>query len=68
MIYLYYVSRGLASLHKMHSNGNDINQKPVKIGKYSSDKEAKEACIEHHKKACKMADAAGRERPEFRFF
>ena len=68
MIYIYWISQGLASLHKMNSNGSDVDQKPKKIGKFKTDKEAKEACIEHHAKACKMARAAGREEPEIKFF
>lgn len=67
MIYMYWISLGLASLHKMDANGSDTDQKPKKIGKFKTDKEAKEACILHHQKATKMARAAGREEPKLMF-
>ncbi len=63
MIYCYWVSLGLATLHKMQITGDDIDQKPKKIGRFKTDKEAKEACIEHYEKACKMAKVAGRAEP-----
>ena len=64
MIYCYWVSLGLATLHKMQTNGNDTDQKPKKIGKFKTDKEAKQACLEHYEKACKMAKAANRDEPK----
>lgn len=67
MIYMYWISLGLASLHKVDPNGSDVDQKPKKIGKFKTDKEAKEACILHYQRACKMAKAAGREEPQLRF-
>lgn len=68
MIYCYWISRGLASLHKMDSSGNDRDEKPKKIGKFKTDEEAKTACLAHYDKACKMATAAGRPIPALRFF
>ena len=68
MIYMYWIAQGLASLHKMNVDGNDVDQKPKKIGKFKTDAEAKEACLEHHAKACKMARAAGRVEPICKFF
>lgn len=68
MIYMYWISLGLASLHKMDANGTDKEEKPKKIGKFKTDAEAKQACIDHHDKACKMAKAAGREEPQIKFF
>ena len=44
MIYCYYIARGLASLHKMTSNGDDVDQKPVKIGKFKNNDDARNAC------------------------
>jgi hypothetical protein len=67
MIYCYWVSLGLASLHKMHTNGNDTGAAPKKIGKFKTDAEAKQACFAHYEKSCKMAVAAGREKPEILF-
>lgn len=63
LIYCYYVANKLASLHKMFASGNDVDQAPKKIGKFASDALAKEACLEHYNKACKIAKAAGREEP-----
>lgn len=68
MIYLYWVSQGLASLHKMRNDGNDVQDKPKKLGKYKTDTLAKEACKTHFEKACKMAIASGNELPTMRFF
>lgn len=67
MIYCYWISIGLASLHKMHTDGNDADTVPKKIGKFKTDAEAKQACLAHYKKACKMAAAAGRDKPEILF-
>ena len=67
MIYCYYIARGLAYLHKMTSNGNDVDQKPVKIGKFKNNDDARNACIVHYDKCCKMAYAAGREAPKIMF-
>ena len=67
MIYLYWVSLGLASLHKMRKDGTDVDSKPVKIGKFKTEALAKDACLKHYEKACKMALAAGREKPEMKF-
>lgn len=67
MIYCYWISLGLASLHKMHTNGNDTDEAPKKIGKFKNNTEAKQACIAHYEKACKMAVAAGRKKPEILF-
>lgn len=67
MIYCYYVSLKLASLHKMFANGNDVDSKPVKIGRFASDAEAKQACLKHYEKACKLAVNLGREVPQIRF-
>lgn len=64
MIYCYYVGQKLASLHKMHTNGNDCDSKPVKIGRFASDAEAKNACLAHYEKACTMARNAGRDEPK----
>ena len=63
MIYCYYVSRGLASLHKMHASGNDVDETPKKIGKFKTDSEAKAACLAHYSKACAMARSANRAEP-----
>lgn len=62
MIYCYWVSRGIASLHKI-KDGNDVDESPKKIGRFKTDTEAKSACLKHYEKACKMAIAAGREEP-----
>lgn len=67
MIYCYWVSLGLASLHKMKDDGDDIEDSPKKIGRFKTNKEAKDACILHHKRACKMALAAGRPEPKILF-
>ena len=67
MIYCYRISMGLASLHKMHDDGNDVDQTPKKIGRFKTDKAAKDACILHHERACKMARAAGRAEPKIMF-
>lgn len=63
MIYCYYVANKLASLHKMHTNGNDCDDKPVKIGRFASDALAKQACLKHYERACTMAVNAGRDKP-----
>ena len=63
MIYCYYVSRGLASLHKMCASGNDVDKAPKKIGKFKTDSEAKAACLVHYNKACTMARSANRAEP-----
>lgn len=68
MIYLYWISNGLASLHKMETTGNDIDQKPKKIGKFKNDTEAKKACLDHFEKAATLAGRAGREVPTMKFF
>ena len=57
----------MASLHKMHTSGNDTDTAPKKIGKFKNDTEAKQACLTHYEKACKMAVAAGRTKPEVIF-
>ena len=67
MIYCYWISLGLASLHKMHAGGDDVDQTPKKIGRFKTDTEAKNACILHHERACKMARAAGRPEPKIMF-
>ena len=67
MMYCYYISLGLASLHKITSDGNDVDQKPIKIGKFKNNDDAKNACITHYNKCCKMAFAAGREVPKIMF-
>ena len=64
MIYCYWVSLGLASLHKMQTDGNDADAAPKKIGKFKNDTEAKQACLAHYEKACKIARAAGRAEPK----
>lgn len=62
MIYLYRIERGAAWLNR----GDD---KPLKkIGKFADDLKAKAACESHHAKACRMADAANRTRPQIGFF
>lgn len=67
MIYCYRVSIGLATLHKMRDDGDDIEDSPKKIGRFKTDKEAKAACILHHERACKMAKAANRPEPKILF-
>lgn len=67
MIYCYYIANKLASLHKMRTNGNDDDRAPVKIGRFASDAEAKEACLKHYEKACRMAVNAGRDKPQIMF-
>ena len=67
MIYCYWISLGLASLHKIHTDGNDTDSAPKKIGKFKTDTEAKQACLAHYEKACKMALAAGRTKPKILF-
>lgn len=67
MIYCYWISLGLASLHKISNDGNDADQSPKKIGKFTTDEAAKNACILHHERACKMAKAAGRAEPKIMF-
>lgn len=64
MIYCYYIANRLASLHKILANGNDCDDKPVKIGRFDTDAQAKDACLKHYAKACSMARAAGREEPK----
>ena len=54
MIYCYYVSCGLASLHKMYASCNDVDEAPKKIGKFKTDLEAKAACLTHFNKACAL--------------
>lgn len=63
MIYCYYISRGIASLHKLKTCGNDADAAPRKIGTFKNDNDAKNACLEHYKKCCAMARAAGRPEP-----
>lgn len=63
MIYCYYIANGLASLHKIKDDGDDYDQKPVKIGRFDDAQKAKDACLEHFDKACRMARAAGRKEP-----
>lgn len=67
MIYCYYIANRLASLHKMHTNGKDCDDKPVKIGRFDNEEDAKKACLKHYEKACRMAVNAGRDKPEIRF-
>ena len=67
MIYLYRIRLGLATLTKMEDSGTDIDQKPKKVGQYKTESAAKIACINHHEKACKMAQAAGRDEPKILF-
>ena len=67
MIYCYWVSLGLATLHKMCTDGNDTDTAPKKIGKFKTNAEAKQACLAHYEKACKMAVAAGRLEPKILF-
>ena len=67
MIYCYYISRGLASLHKMYKSGNDVDEKPKRIGKFKTDTEAKDACLRHYNKSVKIAENTGRSKPEIIF-
>ena len=67
MIYCYRISLGLASLHKMRTDGNDTDDAPKKIGKFKTDAEAKQACLAHYERACIMAVVAGRKKPEVLF-
>tara|TARA_Y100000593_G_C4120718_1_gene242535 strand:- start:212 stop:400 length:189 start_codon:yes stop_codon:yes gene_type:complete len=58
MQYFYHTARGVAALNK----GDD---KPLKrLGKFKTEKDAREACERHHAKACRMARAANRSEPE----
>lgn len=63
MIYCYYVSRGLVSLHKLKTCRDDADTQPKKIGKFKNDNDAKDACLKHYEKSCVMARAAGRPEP-----
>lgn len=57
MIYFYHTAQGRAALNKGDSA-------PIKnLGKFRTEAEAKAACQAHYAKACRMADAAGRDRP-----
>lgn len=67
MVYLYRIRLGLATLIKMEDSGTDIDQKPKKIGQYKTELEARNACANHYEKACKMATAAGRDKPKILF-
>ena len=67
MVYLYHIRLGLATLTKMEDSGTDIDQKPKKIGQYKTELEARNACTNHYEKACKMATAAGRDKPKILF-
>lgn len=67
MIYFYRVELGKATLRKMYLDGQDCGQKPKNIGTFSSNEDAKRACIKHHEKACTMARAAGRVEPTIMF-
>lgn len=67
MIYHYRIRLGIATLNKIHSDGNDIDEKPKSIGKFKSESEAKEACKAHFEKVCKLASNTGRELPTMSF-
>ena len=57
MTYFYYISLGQATLNK----GDDL---PLKnIGKFKSDKDAKDACEKHFEKACKALANLGKPLP-----
>lgn len=64
MIYCYYIANNLASLHKIKDDGDDYDEKPIKIGRFNTDAQAKDACLKHYEKACKMAKAANRNEPK----
>lgn len=68
MIYLYWVSRGLASLHVVNRNGADIDRRFKKIGQFKTDTQAKEACLKHYEKACRAAENFGRKKPDIGWF
>lgn len=63
MIYCYYIANRLASLHKI-KDGDDYDEKPIKIGRFETEQQAKEACLKHYEKACKMARASNRKEPQ----
>lgn len=66
-IYIYMIVRGNATMVKMLSDGQDVNSKPKSIGKFKTDEQAKNACIVHHNKACKMARAKQLPEPKILF-
>jgi len=51
----------------MYSDGNDCDEKPKKIGRFKTEQEARQLCLEHYQKACKMALAANRQEPKILF-
>lgn len=67
MTYFYRIRLGLATLNKMDSEGNDVDQKPKKIGQFKTEQDAKNACLEHFERVCKMAKAASRQTPVMMF-
>lgn len=67
MIYFYRIRLGNATLNKMDSEGNDVDQKPKSIGKFKTEEEAKKACLEHFNKAVTLAKRVGREVPTMMF-
>ena len=67
MIYVYRIFLGKATLLKLKRSGEDVDEKPKQIGSFRTYEAAEKACRKHFDKACRMADAAGRTRPEIRF-
>lgn len=67
MIYAYMVCRGKATLIKIKNPGEDVDKKPIQIGTFRTDMEAKQACHKHFEKACRMAESFGRSSPELVF-
>lgn len=76
IIYLYRVNleyKGMkdkpyiVTLQKTDSDGNDRNDKIKTIGRYANASIAKDACMKHYEKVCKMAHAANRESPILMF-
>jgi hypothetical protein len=62
---MYRIERGRAILNK-EQNGEDLSIKV--IGTFKTDQEAKEACIKHFDKACKLMSNLGKPLPTILFF
>ena len=67
MIYAYRIFLGKATLLKLKQSGEDVDEKPKQIGSFRTFADAEKACRKHFDKASRMADSAGRTRPEIRF-
>ena len=66
MTYAYcIITKG--SRHEATLNKGDAFKLKA-IGTFGSQAEAKAACEKHHLKACRMAEAAGRQVPQIAFY